>query len=102
MAHRIHSHTADRVQAQVKPGEALGFVGEMRDQGVWPPPAGRHRLHPGPTVTPFVVLRTSGADDGTRPISLEEAAHSESINIVDSDSGDAVTNPVPGQTYRLR
>jgi hypothetical protein len=86
------------VPGRTPPGQPLGFVELLRQSGLWPPPVDRPR-HPGPTVTPFLVVPAGPGDSGTHP--ADRAVFSLAIEIIDSRSGSAVVNPVTGVTYTL-
>jgi|GEM_PF-4189175 len=92
------------VKPFVKEGQSLGFVGPLKERGLWPP-----RLHDPnhpkerqKTVTPYLVIPTTPADDGLRPQPNSKAFHSLGIWLEDSTTSAVVNAPVVGGRYRIK
>jgi hypothetical protein len=86
-------------------GEQLGYVGPLKERGLWPP-----RLHnkkdqnhgnDRPVTTPYLVVLNSPADVALRPLTQAKAFHSQGVWIEDM-GGAMVNTPVVGGKYRIK
>ena len=99
----------NKINPDVRPfvelNEPLGFVGPLKERGLWPP-----RLHnrdekqhgnDQPVTTPYLVVLNSPGDNALRPLPPALANHSQAIWI--EDMGGAIVNtPVVGGEYRIK
>ena len=93
------------VRPFVERGGQLGYVGPLKERGLWPP-----RLHnrkdpnPGndrPVTTPFLVVLNAPADAAHRPLPQAQAFHSQGLWIEDM-GGAVVSAPIVGGKYRIK
>lgn len=92
------------VKPFVKPGEDLGYVGPLKERGMWPP-----RLHndkdnghrDGKVTTPYLLIPLSNGDTGQRPQPNSLMFHSKGIWLEDT-AGNATDSPVIGASYKVK
>jgi hypothetical protein len=104
MAKNKEDRNDNTIKPFVKPGEQLGFVGPLKERGMWPP-----RLHDPKengnrdekATTPYLVIPANSSDMGQRPQPNSIIFHSEGIWLEDN-MRNVITTPVLGGKYVVK